>query len=338
MSKISNKSRIFKYKIKSLWFYSKNTNDIITLKTYIAEYPQGEFVTEARHIIEDMNYNQAKIKDTVDSYKEYLDEHPDGKYVEDVKKGIVEKELSDQLNLSALLNSEDIEFLVKSLKRNEEQIQRVNERIEELFFKKAHKADNDVDAIKMHERYLQEYPGGAYAQEAKKKIEELSFNIAAGEDTIKAYKGFIEKYPQTKYSQKAVDRVEELALNRAKDKDTIKSYKLFLKEYPNSKFSQEVKYFENAIQKGALEAYGVFVKLLPDSSYTEYANIWHDRLVYTPYREKNKIKAFEEFINKYPENRYVNEAREKITELKQTDEPGAWSTRCYHWIYSIWDF
>ena len=275
------------------------------------------------NIIEDINYNQAKSKDTVDSYTEYLDEHPNGKYVEDVKKGIVEKELSDRLNLSALLNSEDIEFLVKYLKRNEEQIQRIKERIEELFFKKAYKADNDVDAIKMHERYLQEYPGGAYAQEAKMKIEELSFNIAAGEDTIKAYKGFIEKYPQTKYSQKAVDRVEELALNRAKDKDTIKSYKLFLKEYPNSKFSQEVKYFENAIQKGTLEAYEVFVKLFTDSSHTEYANIWHDRLVYTPYREKSKIKALEEFINKYPKNRYVNEAREKITELKRTGEPGA---------------
>ncbi len=268
-------------------------------------------------IIEDPNYNKAKSKDTADSYTEYLDEHPNGKYVEDVKKGIVEKELSDQLN------SEDIESLVNYLKRNEEQTQRIKERIEEVFFKKAHKADNDVDAIKMHKRYLQEYPGGAYVQEAKMKIEELSFNIAAGENTIKAYKGFIEKYPQSKYSQKAIDRVEELALKWAKGEDTTKSYKLFLKEYPNSKFSQEVKCFEKAIQNGALEAYEVVVKLFADSSYTEYANIWLDRSVYGPYREKNKIKAFEEFINKYPENRYVNEAREKITELKGKGEPGA---------------
>lgn len=295
----------------------KNTNDIISLKTYIAEYPQGEFVTEARHIIEDMNYNQAKLKDTVDSYKEYLDEYPDGKYVEDVKERIVEKELS------AVLSSEDIEFLVKYLKRdaNEEHIQRIKERIEELFFKKAHKADNDVDAIKLHEEYLQEYPGGAYAQEAKMKIEELSFNITAGEDTVEAYKGFIEKYPQSKYYRKAVDRVEELALNRAKDKDTIESYKIFLKEYPNSKFSQEVKArieetaFDEAKQVETIAAYEAFINTYPDSSYVQKAKSVIEHMAFEAAEELDTIAAYEGFIEQYPGNQSVKRV-ERILETK----------------------
>ena len=55
---------------------------------------------------------------------------------------------------------------------------------------KANKADNDVEAIKMHEGYLQKYPDGLYAQD---RIEELSFNIAAKANTIDALNAVYKK-------------------------------------------------------------------------------------------------------------------------------------------------
>jgi len=297
--------------------HGKQDKDIASLERYIAENPQSEFVAEARHIIEDIKYSQAKSKDTVDSYKEYLDEYPEGKYIEDAKKIINEKEFN------AVLSSGGIESLTKfpHLFLSSERIQRIRDRIEELFFEKGHKAGNAVDAIKLYEEYLHEYPNGVYVGEAKLKIEELSFNIAAGEDTTMAYEGFIKEYPQGKYYRKAVDRVEELALDRAKGKATIESYKGLLKEYPDSKFSQEVKAriggiaFDEAEQAGTIAAYETFINTYSDSSQVQKARSMIGRLAFKAAEELDTIEAYEGFIEQYPGSPSVQSAK-RILEVK----------------------
>lgn len=211
-----------KNRIDELTFaQAKYDNNTVSLEGYIIDYPDGKFVSEAKQIIEDIKYNQAKFIDTVVSYRKYLDEYPDGKYADDAAKRIDEREFS------TLLNSQDIELLVEHLKyeANEERIGLVKNRIEELYFKKADKADSGVEAISMYEDYLQKYPEGLYAQESKTKIETLSFNIASKTNTKDAYRDFIKRYPQSKHYKEAIDSIEVLDFNVALAEDTPESFK-----------------------------------------------------------------------------------------------------------------
>ncbi|MFQ5962661.1 MAG: hypothetical protein ACE5KZ_00070 [Candidatus Scalinduaceae bacterium] len=319
-----------KIRIEELTFaQAKYEKNITSLERYTAEYPQGKFVTDARQTIEDLKYEQAKSKDTVDSYRKYLDEYPNGKYVEDAIRKI------DERKFTTLLNSKDTELLVEHLgnETNEERIELVKNRIEELYFKKAYEADNDVEAIKMHEDYLQKYPDGLYAQEAKTRIEELSFNIAAKVNTKQAYHDFISKFPQGDHYQKAIDGIEVLEFNVAKDVDTIKSYEKFLMTHPNGKLSQAARnrieelVFDSVKKTGTVAAYEEFIKKYPESEYREVARLRIDQLNYEYYHKKNTLRAYKKFVAKYPENRYVNEVREKISQRLPTKEPGKRKSR-----------
>lgn len=302
---------------------AKYDKDIASLERYTAEYPTGKFIADANQVIEDLKYEQAKLTDTVDSYRKYLDECPSGRYVEAAIKR------TDEIKFSILLKSTDIELLSEHSKNetNEERIKLVENRIEELHFKEAFGVDNDAEVIRMHEEYLQKYPDGLYLEEAKERIEELSFNIAAIENTKNALNGFVSKYPQGKFYQKAIDSIEVLEFNVAKGENTIKSYEEFLKVHPNGKLSQAAKnrivelVFGSVKKKGTVAAYEEFIRKYPSSEYAEEARLRIDQLNYEYYRKKDTTRAYKKFVTKYPKNRYVNDARQKIYRRAPINKP-----------------
>jgi len=313
-----------KVRIEELMFaQSKHDRSIESLERYLAKYTQGKFAADAKQIIEEIKYEQAKHTDTIDSYREYMDEYPNGKYVKDAIKRI------DERKFSILLKSKDIELLSEHLKNetNKERIELVKNRIDELYFKKADKAKNDSEAIKMHEEYLQKYPNGLYVEEAKARIEELSFNIATTVNTKEAYDSFVKRFPQGQYYQKAIDSVEVLEFNIAKDENTVESYNKFLKMHPNGKLSQTARniigglVFSSVKETGTVAAYIKFIKKYPKSEYTEESKLRIDQLNYDRYRKKDTVKAYKKFVKKYPENRYVNDARQKISRRVPINKP-----------------
>ena len=306
---------------------AKNDNNTVSLEGYIIDYPEGKFVSEAKQLLEDLKYNHAKLKDTINSYGKYLDEYPDGRYAENAAKRIDEKEFS------ALLNSQDIELLTEHVdsETNEERKGLVKNRIEELYFKKADGTNNDVDAIKMHEDYLQKYPDGIYVKEAEARIEELSFNIAARTNTKDAYRDFIKKYPQGKHYKEAIDGIEALDFNVALAEDTPESFKKFLMTYPDGEFAQTAKKrieelaFEDAKTKDTINAYKEFATEYPGS----HLAITAKNLIETGYFEsaskKGTVKAYKEYITLYPDGSHLEKARLTIDMLtfKPYDEKGS---------------
>jgi outer membrane protein assembly factor BamD (BamD/ComL family) len=313
-----------KIRLEELMFaQAKHDRNVESLERYIAKYHQGRFIADAKQIIEDIKYEQAQHTDTIDSFKKYLDEYPNGKYIEDAIKRI------DERKFIALLKSEDIELLSDHVKSetNQKRIQLVKNRIDELYFKKADNTNNEVDAIKMHEKYLQKYPNGLYVEKAKAGIEDLSFNISAKTNTIDSFYAFTKKYPQSQYYQKAIDSVEILEFNNAKDENTVESYQKFLKTHPNGKLSQTARnitgglVFGSVKKTGTVAAYDKFIKKYPKSEYTEEAKLKIDQLNYEHYRKKDSIKAYKKFVKKHPENRYVNDARQKISQRTVINKP-----------------
>jgi outer membrane protein assembly factor BamD (BamD/ComL family) len=317
-----------KKRIDELTFaQAKYGNNTVSLEGYIIDFPDGQFVSEAKQLIENIKHNHARFKDTIYSYKKYLDEYPDGRYADDAVKSIDEKEFS------FLLNSQDIELLVEHLKdeTNEERVELVKNRIEELYFKKADGTSNDVDAIKMHEDYLQKYPDGIYVKEAETRIEELSFNIASKTNTKDAYHDFIKRYPQSKHYKEAIDGIEVLDFNVALAEDTPESFKKFLMTYSDGEFAQMAKKrieelaFEDAKTKDTIKAYKEFTTEYPDSHLVVTAK----NIIETGYFEsaslKGTVKAYKEYVELYPDGSHLEKALLIIDMLtfKPYDEKGS---------------
>jgi outer membrane protein assembly factor BamD (BamD/ComL family) len=306
---------------------AKYDNITVSLEGYIIDYPDGSFVSEATQLIEEIKYNHAKLIDTVVSYKKYLDGYPDGKYAKHAVKKINEKKFS------ALLDSQDIKLLAEHMgsETNKERIKLINNRVEELYFKKADKAVNDVETIKMHEDYLQKYPNGLYVQEAKSKIESLSFKISAKTNTKEAYREFINEYPQSKHYKEAIDGIESLDFNVALAEDTPESYKKFLITYPGGKFGNKARNrieeiaFKKAKDLDSIEAYEGFVKSYQNSMLVNEAN----KIIETKYFENasqiGTVEAYKKHIEHYPDSSHLEKAKLIIDMLtfKPYDEKGS---------------
>lgn len=316
-----------KNRIEELTFaQAKYDSNIKSLELYITEYPQGKFVADAKQIIEDIKYNQAKFKDTINSYRKYLDGYPDGKYVDDAAKRIDEKEFSN------LLNSKNSELLVEHLKNeaNEERTELVKNRIEELYFTKADKIDNDVEAIKMYEEYLRKYPDGQYTREAEVKIEGLSFKIATRTDTKEAYRDFIKEYPQSKHYKEAIDGIEVLDFNVALTEYTPESFGKFLVTYPDGEFASEAKNrieeiaFKKAKDLDTIETYEGFVKSYPSSKLVNDATKILETKYFEDASQIGTVKAYKKYIELYPDGSHLEKARLIIDMLtfKPYDEKG----------------
>jgi outer membrane protein assembly factor BamD (BamD/ComL family) len=306
---------------------AKYDNNTVSLEGYIIDYPEGKFVSEATQLLDDIEYNLAKSSDTIDSYKKYLHEYPDGKYAGNVAKKIDDKEFS------TLLSSQNIGLLTEHLKgeTNNERLGFVKDRIEELYFKKADGSINNVDAIKIYKDYILKYPGGLYVQEAKAKIETLSFKIAAGTNTKDAYREFIRDYPQSKYYKEAIDGIEVLDFNVALTKYTPESFGKFIAQYPDGKFASKANNrieeiaFNKAKDRDSIEAYEGFVKSYPNSMIVNDAK----RILETKYFENaskiGTIDAYKKHIEHYPDGSHLEKARLIIDMLtfKPYDENGS---------------
>ena len=78
--------------------------------------------------------------------------------------------------------------------------------------------------------YLQRFPSGKYAAQAKSKIEQLSFLSAK---TVVALGKFIQQYPHSQYVSQAKSNLVELRFMECK---TVADYQKFIGDFPNSSF------------------------------------------------------------------------------------------------------
>jgi len=301
-----------KNRIDELTFaQAKYDNNNVSLEGYIIDYPEGKFVPEAKQLLEDLKYNQAKFIDTVASYGKYLDEYPEGKYADVAARRV------DGKKFSALLNSQNIELLVGQLRNetNKERIELVKKRVEELYFKKADGVNNDVEAIKMYEDYLQKYQDGLYVKDANARIEARSFNIALSKDNLGSLKKFLKMYPDGKFVQNARNRIEEIAFTGTKDVDTIDGYRNFIREYPDGEFLPQARNrieelaFEDAKTENTTNAYKGFIAEYPDSHLTKTAKNIIETGYFENARLKGTVKAYKEYVELYPDGSHLEEAQ-----------------------------
>ena len=188
--------------------------------------------------------------------------------------------------------------------------------------KEAYKA-NSIDSLI---KFVETYPNETiYVQEAKRIIDQLSFEIVTKKNTIEAYEEYVEKHPNAVQTIKAKQWIdlnstklrqneEEKAYQRAKEINTIESYKDFINEFPKSKYLNyaqdkinEFQYNEN-ISKFSIEELTQFLIQYPNNPKNKFLfdTLQTQTLRYLSYEglifiSKNKLFNidFENFLSKF---------------------------------------
>ncbi len=102
-------------------------------------------------------------------------------------------------------------------------------------------------------RYLEFWPDGQFAMEAKRSADRSSFKEARRVNTIESYRFYLMDYPAGAFSEQAREREESLAFYKAQRNGSVESIKLFLSHYPNGRNRQEAeKILTLAVQKAPL--------------------------------------------------------------------------------------
>lgn len=112
-----------------------------------------------------------------------------------------------------------------------------------------------------YERYVENYPDGRYADEAREKIHELKeddiWESARRRNRYESYRQYLEEYPRGKYRKEAfagIERLEELTVwDSASDRDTLSGYLEYLAKYPNGKFAAEAEKRKAKIEDQLIE-------------------------------------------------------------------------------------
>jgi len=77
-------------KDEAAWKEAKRKNTKVALEKYIADFPQGTHIAEAKTAIDVLDWEQAQKDATINSYEKYLSNNPQGSYRTQAQKAIAE--------------------------------------------------------------------------------------------------------------------------------------------------------------------------------------------------------------------------------------------------------
>lgn len=143
------------------------------------------------------------------------------------------------------------------------------------------------DTIDSYEEYVGVFPDGLYLREAYERLialreEERFFDKCCRENTTESYATYLIKYPNGKYVTRVNDRISNI-----KKREIVK-------QSQNSSSS----HIKNTDQKSNIQ------------SQNDEIELWN--IV----SEKDEIAGYEEYLNKYPNGKFIWKAKGRINSLK----------------------
>lgn len=259
-------------KDEQVWNKIINSNSINAYNTFIDQFPQSQYTSEAVRKIKDIEdeaaWRKACNKNTIGGYWEYINNYDNHK--EDAKKRL--KDLST--------------------------IEQENEIWQNAI------AENKVE---LFEEYRKNYPDGKHIDEVKTILEKLTRSEreesawnAVNKENILSLNEYLTKFPSDKYYKEATLQIELL---RKKDEERKK-----LEEEANLKKLEEERKRKNEEQ--------IRLKQIEEEEQQKLT----EQKLWEQVNSTNTIRAFNKYLKKYPEGKFVVDAREKIEALKKPSE------------------
>ena len=160
-----------------------------------------------------------------------------------------------------------------------------------------------LNTIEGYNEFLSKHSQSKFAEVAKEKIEELTWDSTVKDNTIEAYQEFLSEYPQSKFVETAKEkiaefrRLEELDWQKAKKQNTVEAFRDFIKKHPAC---NRLPSFTSSIKEvfvSALNPSDVSIKLVDYPKVVFQTNLW-DAVKYGLV-EKEPLEGGFPFFSKY---------------------------------------
>lgn len=174
---------------KKSWEETQSANSIEAYQAFIAKYPRGKYLDEAKLKLAQLEFKKAKQENTVAAYEDFIEKTSD-------------TELINEAN---------------------SQIARIRE--EEADYDKI-KETKSIDEIIS---FQAKYPNSRFKPETNRQLEELRLENALSDGSSKALNDFILRYPNSQYARQVKEKIPPALLAEAVAKGTDEALIAFIK-------------------------------------------------------------------------------------------------------------
>ena len=168
-----------------------------------------------------------------------------------------------------------------------------------------------------YEQFLENYPEGEFAADAREALETLRFKQAQKENTLDAFTGFLELHPDGQHAEEATRTVEMMHWVQAQRQNTQGSYERYLEKYPEGRFADDAgeriaPFLLAGLARSREPAdFEAFLERNPEGAAADHARSLLERLLYQEARAAGTPEAYQAFLERFPEGRYAEEARRR---------------------------
>ena len=169
-----------------------------------------------------------------------------------------------------------------------------------------------------YEQYLEQYPEGRFAADAREALENLRFKEVQKENTLDAFNGFLELHPDGQHAEEARRTVEMLRWVQAQRQNSQGAYERYLEAYPEGRFAEEARDRLGAFLLAGLGRsrnpadFEAFLETTPEGPAADRARAVLERLIFEEARTAGTREAYEAFLERFPEGKYAERARLRI--------------------------
>jgi len=174
------------------------------------------------------------------------------------------------------------------------------------------KSKNNIEA---YENFLDKYPESEYADSVKNIIIDLYLKAAQKENTLDGFKKVLIKFENHVSYDSIKQVVSNMAYDKIEQENTIQGYEQFIKVFPSSSRLEEAKGLDKnnfPIWEPRLGKFSKLAKSKPGSYFSLLPKVKIIEINFEDVKKENSIKAYEEFINKYPQSSQADEALNTI--------------------------
>lgn len=175
----------------------------------------------------------------------------------------------------------------------------------EQVFERAWEAARGQNTVVAYKNYLDRYPSGPRAQEARTVLHHLAFMQAREDGSAKAYGAFIDAYPAAREVYEARSRMQDAVFIEATGAKDVATYAAFIAahpENPNVRRAEDEIYRLSTPGRTVAE-YRDFITRNPTNH--RVPDAW--RSIYETYTKDLNVGAITRFIAEYPDYPFMEE-------------------------------
>jgi hypothetical protein len=172
-------------------------------------------------------------------------------------------------------------------------------------FERAWEVARGQNTVQAYQAYLDRYPSGPRAEEARSVMHHLAFQEARQVNSAAAYRAFVEKFPEAREVYEARTRLQGAVFEEATASKDLASYKAFITAHPEN---PNVRKAEDEIYRlstpgRTIAEYKAFIKAEPDNH--RVPDAW--RSLYETYTKDLNVGAITRFIAEFPDYPFMEE-------------------------------